>query len=77
MEAIEGLAQSMPVSQACAVLGFARSSLYRSRQAVGVCPHVLQPMNRALGGSVSRWYSAKEPHQGPMQWSAPYSALPA
>jgi putative transposase len=33
---IETLAQTIPVSQACAVLGFPRSSLYRSRQA-NVC----------------------------------------
>jgi transposase InsO family protein len=31
--AIEALSQSMSVSQACAVFGFPRSSLYRSRQA--------------------------------------------
>ena len=30
--AIETLAQSIPVSQACAALGFPRSHLYRSRQ---------------------------------------------
>jgi hypothetical protein len=35
-EAIERLAQSMSVSQACAVLGFPRSSLYRRRQPVSV-----------------------------------------
>ena len=32
MATVETLAQSMPVRQACAVLGFPRSSLYRSRQ---------------------------------------------
>ena len=32
MVAIETLAQSIPVSQACAVFGFPRSHLYRSRQ---------------------------------------------
>ena len=32
LAAIETLAQSIPVSQACAVFGFPRSQLYRSRQ---------------------------------------------
>ena len=41
--AIEALAQTMPVSQACAVLGFPRSSLYRSWQPKTLVAKVPRP----------------------------------
>lgn len=41
--AIEALAQSMPVSQACAAFGFPRGSLYRSRQPKAVVTKTPRP----------------------------------
>jgi putative transposase len=47
--AIEALAQSIPISQACAVFGFPRSSLYRRRQPNPVIEKLPRPKpSRAL-----------------------------
>lgn len=43
IEAIEALAQSLPVGQACEILAFPRSSLYRSRQPDQVRPSPVYP----------------------------------